>query len=231
MEKLIRLAVNPDRPRDKEATRRLLIKAVGELLAGEGFRAVGVNAVARKAGVDKVLIYRYYGGLQGLLSAFAEDGDFWPSAGELVGEDPAAFSAMPLADRLATCVRNYMRALRKRPLTCEILAWIFLEQNELIEELNAARRRTGQELYRLARLDEADPSVDMGALLALLGAAMNHLCVRANKLRFFAGMDLADDQDWLRLEAMMERLIRATLMGSGSFSGAAGDAAGGETVD
>jgi len=42
--------------RNREATRARLIESVGNLLAREGFRAVGINAVAREAGVDKVLI-------------------------------------------------------------------------------------------------------------------------------------------------------------------------------
>ena len=47
-------------------TRRRLISAVGSLLAREGFKGIGVNAVAREAGVDKKLIYRYFDGLPGL---------------------------------------------------------------------------------------------------------------------------------------------------------------------
>ncbi|MFU8830406.1 MAG: hypothetical protein ACNA8P_13365 [Phycisphaerales bacterium] len=35
-----------------------MIRAVGTLLARDGFQGMGVNAVAREAGVDKVLIAR-----------------------------------------------------------------------------------------------------------------------------------------------------------------------------
>ncbi|MFO7645107.1 MAG: TetR/AcrR family transcriptional regulator, partial [Desulfosarcina sp.] len=70
------------RPRDREATRELLVDAVGKLLAEKGFTHLGVNAVARQAGVDKVLIYRYFGGLPGLIKAFGQEGDFWPSIEE-----------------------------------------------------------------------------------------------------------------------------------------------------
>ncbi|RPI71559.1 MAG: TetR/AcrR family transcriptional regulator, partial [Desulfobacteraceae bacterium] len=65
----------PKKPktRDSEQTRRALINAVGSLLARDGFQAVGVNAVAKEAGVDKVLIYRYFGGLPGLIAAFGKE--------------------------------------------------------------------------------------------------------------------------------------------------------------
>ena len=68
----------PAKIRDRESTRARLIAAVGTLLAREGFTGLGVNAVAREAGVDKVLIYRYFGGLPELIVAFGREGNFWP---------------------------------------------------------------------------------------------------------------------------------------------------------
>ena len=73
--------------KDREQTRARILQAVGRLLAESGFRELGVNAIAREAGVDKVLIYRYFGGMPELLRTFAEEGDFWPQLSELAGED------------------------------------------------------------------------------------------------------------------------------------------------
>ena len=69
--------------RNKEETKDRIIDAAGRLLAEGGFRKLGVNAVAREAGVDKVLIYRYFGGMPELLRAFGVSGDFWPTFEEL----------------------------------------------------------------------------------------------------------------------------------------------------
>jgi len=73
-----------------------LIQAVGTLLAREGFKGLGVNAVAREAGVDKVLIYRYFGGLSELIVAFGREGNFWPSIKELADGDVEAYSRLPV---------------------------------------------------------------------------------------------------------------------------------------
>jgi len=54
------------------------------LLAKNGFESLGINNIAREAGVDKVLIYRYFGGLPQLFRAFAEKGNFSPSLEEIV---------------------------------------------------------------------------------------------------------------------------------------------------
>jgi AcrR family transcriptional regulator len=61
----------------KEAKKRRLIQVIGEILDTDGFQGLGVNKVAKRAGMDKVLIYRYFGGLPELVLAFSQTVDFW----------------------------------------------------------------------------------------------------------------------------------------------------------
>src|SRR5206468_332459 len=76
--------------RDSQATKAKILRAAGALLARAGFGAVGVSAIADEAGVGKPLIYRYFGGLDGLLDAFGKAEDFWPHAEELLAVEPGA---------------------------------------------------------------------------------------------------------------------------------------------
>ncbi len=75
--------------RNRRDTEDKLVRAVGAVLEISGFQKVGVNLLARTAGVDKVLIYRYFGGLDGLLSAFGESADIWWTVDEIVGDETA----------------------------------------------------------------------------------------------------------------------------------------------
>jgi len=56
--------------KDRELTERKILDAVGSIIASDGFESVGINVVAQRAGVSKMLIYRYFGGLNGLLSKY-----------------------------------------------------------------------------------------------------------------------------------------------------------------
>jgi AcrR family transcriptional regulator len=224
------------RPRDREATKRLLVEAVGRVLARQGFRAIKVNVVAREAGVDKVLIYRYFGGLPGLVAAFANSGDFWPDSRELAGCDEQAFMALPFVERLVVVTRNYLRGLRRRPLTQEILAWRFMEQNELTAALDSVRQSVGTRILTLLQSNteaapdvvsaqpltellqnnvEAAPGLDITALYAILGSVVNHLGVRGRTEKIFAGLPLDDEEAWERLEAMLARIIHSLFANSG----------------
>ena len=48
----------------KETEKRLL-DAVSHIIENDGFTKIGVNRIASQAACDKVLIYRYFGGLDG----------------------------------------------------------------------------------------------------------------------------------------------------------------------
>jgi len=196
--------------RDSAATRRKLIDAVGHVLARKGFRAVGVNAVARAAGVDKVLIYRYFGGLPELIRAFASDGDFWPGPEELAGGDISAFLQLPLPERLARLARNYLEAILSRPVTQEIMAWELVERNDITVMLEDIRERSFLAFFARA-VPEPPPGVDTQALAAIVGATVNYLVTRSRHTRWFSGIDLASDTGWDRLMSTLEQVCRTLI--------------------
>jgi AcrR family transcriptional regulator len=63
------VAVRGRRPLGSPDARRAVLDAARELFAGLGFERTTMRAVAARAGVDPALIYHYFGGKDGLLSA------------------------------------------------------------------------------------------------------------------------------------------------------------------
>ena len=196
--------------RDKKITSRRLINAVGSLLAKKGFVGVGVNAVAREAGVDKVLIYRYFGGLEGLIAAFAQEGDFWPSALELAGGDLQKFSQMPLDERLSYFGSNFFQALKKRPVTQAIMAWEMIEPNGLTEELERIREEGIMEFFKMFFTKE-EINFDLQAVIMLLGAGISYLVIRSKHIDFYGGLELNSDEGWKRMEKAFENITHGIL--------------------
>ncbi len=196
--------------RDKQITSKRLISAVGSLLAKKGFKGMGVNAVAREAGVDKVLIYRYFGGLEGLIAAFGKEGDFWPSALELAGGDLRTFSQMPLDKRLSVFASNFIDSLRKRPLTQAIMAWEIIEPNGLTEELERIREQSIIEFFQMFFMKD-QVQIDLQAIIMLIGAAISYLVIRSKNIDLFGGLDLGSEQGWERIEKAIETITHGVL--------------------
>jgi len=204
-----RLATQRERNRDETSAR--LLAAVGEVLARDGFAALGVNAVAKQAGVDKVLIYRYFGGLPELIQAWGESGRFWPGVDELVGPDRAAFLQLPLAERYARFFEHFIEGLRARPLTLEIMAAEITERNELTAILETERENWGAEAARLLGDDAWEQRPALRGVTLLMVAGVQYLLVRSRTIRLFGGLDIRSDRDWATLKASVRELARMML--------------------
>jgi AcrR family transcriptional regulator len=196
----------PPRPRDRAATEARILGAVGEVLARDGFGAIGVNAIARQAGVDKVLIYRYFGGLPELLRTWGQSGRFWPRVADLLGPEPQALLALPAAERWARFFEHFIDELRSRPLTLEVLAAELVERNELTAILEAEREAWGEEAMRVLGGAELATRPHLQAVTLLLVAGLQYLLLRSRRIRVFGGVDLRSDAGWAQLKQSIRTL-------------------------
>lgn len=120
------------RSRNRPATEHRLRSAAAALLREEGFTAYGLNAVARRAGTDKVLIYRYFSSAEGLLSAVLQDLQLWPDPADLPA-DPRAFltdslhrlqqDPLPLAF-LGAAAGQSLRSAARRQFNDQLATWV-----------------------------------------------------------------------------------------------------------
>lgn len=196
--------------RTNEVIKEKLIKAVGKVVANVGFQQLSVNMVAREAGVDKKLIYRHFYGLQGLLRAYSQTSDFWPSAQELLDHDEEEFKKMPPAELLSQFFKRYVKALLCRPHTLDILAWETLERSDLAKVLEEVRIRTSLEFFEL--MDQDPPEdVDLSALVLIMYATANFLAVQSRVQGDLGGVDLHSDAGWKRIEDTMDVMLKRTL--------------------
>jgi AcrR family transcriptional regulator len=192
------------RPRHREGTEASLLAAVGTLLAaGE---AIGVSAVAKTAEVDKALVYRYFGDLDGLLNAYAKSALFWPTVEELT-PDREALLAQPFVDRYCTLLRRYARALRERPATLSILAAEMTKRTALHAPIEASREAFGLAMLELTR--DAPAGADVAAITSVLSGAIHYLLLRARHIALFNGIALRTDEGFARIERAIEQLARA----------------------
>lgn len=206
--------------RDKEGTKQRLLDAVGAILSREGFSSLGINAVAQQAGVDKVLIYRYFGGMPELLQTFGRSSDFWPSVAEVIGDDPAELMQLPLADRWALGLSRYAAALRRRPVTKEVLAWEQIERSELGEILRESREQWFQELMTHFPDDPDATAADLIGTVLLIVGAIHYFVVLSRLQPDFSGVEVASDEGWDHISETILSICRRTLVaGPGPAAG------------
>lgn len=201
---------DPSSARDSKATRARILEALGALILREGLGAVGVNALARAAGCDKVLIYRYFGDLDGVYAAFATSRDFWWSVEELT----QGLEAATLPAALRVLLRRHAQALRARPVTLAVLAAELEQRTPLVLALEALRERRALELEAwIAQRFSSPAGVDLAAVAMLLGVAINYLAVRARTVGEMSGVAIRTEGDWERVLGAVDCVVDAVCAG------------------
>ncbi|MCP4334366.1 MAG: TetR/AcrR family transcriptional regulator [Gammaproteobacteria bacterium] len=190
--------------RSRLKTEQRLLDALASILLEQGYPAAGINAIARRAGCDKVLIYRYFGGFDELLLAFAETTPLWWEIDEIITESAAECADIALHDYLPQLLNRYVEALESRPLALEIMAWEMSEQNNLTNHLARIRGERGMQLVKRIRAYYRQPNIDIGGILGVFGAAINYLVIRTRKQS-----QQYKTEEWWRLQQTIAKLLQA----------------------
>lgn len=188
--------------KNRPQTEQKILQAVRQILLNDGFPAIGINSIARQAGCDKVLIYRYFDGLDGLLQVLAETTELWWKVDEIILED--ASENTPLAEYLQLLLKRHAEALQAQPLTLEIMAWELSEQNNLTIALARLRAERGMELVKKIRARYQNPNIDIGGILGVFGAAINYLVIRTRR-----SPPQYMTEEWWRLQQTIAKLMEA----------------------
>jgi AcrR family transcriptional regulator len=196
--------------RNRRGTEDKLIRAVGTILERDGFEQVGINEIARTAGVDKVLIYRYFGGLDGLLERFGESADIWWTVDEILGESESHRIDDNLPALCKKALTRQVEALRTRPIAQQILLWELCQSNGLTRKLNELRDTRMQQLVRrVIELGGRRADTRLLAVHGLLSAAAEYFVLRARTSEQLLGMDFSTDSGWNRLSASLSAVVQS----------------------
>lgn len=206
------------RTRDRAATEEKIIAAVEQILARDGFASLGVNEIARQAKVDKVLIYRYFGGLPELLRAFGERGNFWPTFEELL-PDIDTLREKPTTELLTAFLLRFINALRKRPLTIEILAMEIDAPNALSQVLDEVREEWGMHVAQALGGDNHPNALELNINISLIMAGAQHFMVRARRTKTWSGIPIQEDHGWEAIKHGIAWLI-PRMLNNGEISNA-----------
>jgi hypothetical protein len=109
-------------------------------------------------------------------------------------------------DRAKLLVTAFGRALRRRPLTQEIMRWELLERNELTEAL--ARHREEQSVKLFQDFKDSE-DIDVRALASLLAAGQTYLILRSKTVDVYNGLSLNTEEDWARIERAASCIVDA----------------------
>lgn len=193
--------------RNRAQTTQRIIDAFETVLAERGLRHVGVNRVAEEAGVSKVLIYRYFGGLDGLIDYYTKMGKIYPDFPPALLEQIRPENETELGRLWYRQITQLFRQFRTNQAARELLKANVIENDPTAE---AASQAQDQEIQRLVNQLSFVKGADVQAISAVTIGAMSYLTLLAGNNRSLVGIDLRSDSGWKRIEQAIE-LIYSTL--------------------
>ncbi|MGO4820662.1 MULTISPECIES: TetR/AcrR family transcriptional regulator [unclassified Flavobacterium] len=181
--------------KDRGLTEEKIYNAFLDILKDKGPQGVGINAIAKEAGVSKTLIYRYFGGMKGLLLTFAQKGHFFKS---LLSIDENKDNL----DNLRSFIKEGTKELRENSLTQEILRWQLIENNE---DTKSLFKYFNAQVGKTFTINEKDESLNAAFQLMLGGYVYFTLLSKFNKT--FISTDLTSAKTWENYDEAIAKTI------------------------
>ena len=119
--------------KNRQATEMTLITAVNDIIEESGFEGLGINAVAAKAKVSKMLIYRYFNSLNGLIAAYIQQNDYWINFDEKLPDQTH------LAAFIKQIFKRQIMWLRENYTLKRLYRWELTTDNKFVKELRNKR--------------------------------------------------------------------------------------------
>ena len=189
--------------RNRGETEKRILEAVGRIVESDGFEKVGINAVANEAGVSKMLIYRYFSSIDGLLAAYIKQNDYWLNISlELPLEKGM------LIPYVVQVYKAQIFQLRDNIVMRRLLRWELANNNDLISDIRAKREENGMSLIKLVSNLSGKPVKEIAEMASLLSASITYLALLSDIYPVYNGLDIADDKGWSDLIEGIEKIIK-----------------------
>lgn len=188
----------------RQQTEQRIMQALEEQILETGMMGVGVNAIAKRAGVSKELIYRYFDGLPGLMMRWMQTQDFWTGRSSMLLD--ANSEGLSLQQIILNMLAAQVDALAKNDALKEIRRWELIEQNEVSEQLATRREKAARGFIDELTSANEDPDADIPAMLGVMLAGVLYLSLRSKTESQFLGVPIRTEAGWERITKALAQL-------------------------
>ena len=181
--------------RDKDRTKEKLIKTVGEIIKYKGFHELKITNIAKVAGVDKKLIYEYFGTVENLINSYLQSEDYGSSMKNI------DFANIDVSDHgkgfAKILIENMFDAISKNKELQKIIVWELYEYNDILRKLADHREEVGEEIFQSVMHPYFKANhKKFRAILGILISSTYYLNIHAQSNGSkFCGLNINDPED------------------------------------
>lgn len=179
--------------KNRELTEKKIIDAVERIIENQGFEKLGINAVASEAGVSKMLIYRYFGGLYELLAHYLMQKDYWANT------DTTILEQANVGESIKNMFRKQIKQMRNDIMLKRLCRWELTADNDNIRTLKDRRERNGRDLIQMVARLTGCSNAEVASLATILSASISYLVLMEEQTSTYNGIDLQSEEGWKQI--------------------------------
>lgn len=178
--------------RNKERSKKKFLDAVGKILRTKGYTALKVNSIAATAGVDKKMIYSYFGGIDGLIDEYIRSQDYWSKVTieEIEKIKPKLDDGgKSFMEEMLLSQFDYVYSNKEAQ---KLLLWRLSEPRKSLKKLTETQEENGEYIFKLLMDSHfKDNAEDVRSIMAIMVSGLYYLNMYAAiNGSIFCGIDV-----------------------------------------
>jgi len=187
--------------KSREQTESKILEAVASIVESDGFEKLGINTIALKANVSKMLIYRYFGGLEELVARFIMQKDYWANTDTLI------LNPHSVGDSIKSMFRNQIEQLRNDVTLRRLCRWELSCHNACIDRLRDKREENGCNLIKVVSRLTGCSNSEVASLASILSASIGYLTLIEDQCPTYNGIALQTDKGWEQIAQGVDMIV------------------------
>jgi len=187
--------------KSREQTESKILEAVASIVESDGFEKLGINTIALKANVSKMLIYRYFGGLEELIARFIMQKDYWANTDTLI------LNPHSVGDSIKSMFRNQIEQLRNDVTLRRLCRWELSCHNASIDRLRDKREENGCDLIKVVSRLTGCSNSEVASLASILSASISYLTLIEDQCPTYNGIALQTDKGWEQIVQGVDMIV------------------------
>lgn len=190
-------------------TERKLIDAVGTIIKAKGYRALGVNEIAREAKVSKKLIYRYFENVDRLIETYVIEKDYWLSYKKNISNDIEGINKKSaLIDTISSLLEKQFEYFWNEEEMQKIILWEISERTILLDSVCKVRAEQGDVLLEMSDPYFKNSPVSLRGVSALLVSGIYYMVLHAKKNdSTICGLDINSEAGRAEVQKSIRHII------------------------
>ncbi|PAW95174.1 hypothetical protein CKK33_17380 [Mucilaginibacter sp. MD40] len=182
--------------KNKEETKQKIINAVGEIFKAEGREGLNYAKIAARAGVDRGLIYRYFGkNIDKLVEAYVVQKDYWLKFAEKINAEVSKHTHESSKDLIIDILVNHWRYFSVETEMQQLILWELTGNSDLMRSIHNTRELMAQPIIEMAEAELKHKTIKFKPIAVLLLGGIYYANVHAlHNGKIICGMDVKSEQ-------------------------------------